>query len=272
MEEQLANFTSNTSKDELLLTFTMWLRDSETYHQHLLRFQNQSEQYYIGNQTERDAIQARGTGNSDTVENRIFEGVETIVPIATQRPHQFVVLPGSENELSVQRANNLQKILSRKYETLEMQKKLERTTRDMLLYRFGVNKWEWNYEKDDIDVRVIDPRLILVPKMRLDPKELPYKIEIQEYTRKEMKEYFPNVEIEDLTPEDRIQVGDSGKTYKRKYYRVYEVWAYGQTVAWFCSNKVLDVQSNPYYDFEGTEKKYLNPQKKKGKIKIDKRR
>ena len=108
-------------KEEIEKTFVAWKKDSQTYHDHLLSYQKTSEAYYVGNQTERDSIQ---NNNSNTVENRIFEAVETIVPIVTSRPHQFVVLPGSENETSVQRSNLLQKVLSRKYETLEVQSKL----------------------------------------------------------------------------------------------------------------------------------------------------
>lgn len=272
MEVQLEEFYIDTKEETLITTFQTWLRESNTYHEHLLKFQRQSEEYYKGNQTEKDAIIARGTGNTDTVENRIFEAIETIVPVATSRPHQFVVLPGSEAETSVKRAINLQKVLSRKYETLEMQRKLEETTRNVLLYRFGVMKWGWGYETDDVDVTVIDPRLILVPKMRLDPHLLPYKIEIQEYTKREMEEYWPKIKVEDLSPEAMIDVGQTaqapGTSALFKLYRVYEVWAYGEMVAWFCSNKLLERKANPYYDFKGEEKSYL----KKGKnLKIAKK-
>ena len=270
MENLEEKFDLISKEDDVIVTFQKWLRDSQTYHDYLLVFQKQSEEYYKGNQTEKDAIIARGTGNTDTVENRIFEGIETIVPVATANPHQFIVLPASESETSVKRALSLQKVLGRKYETLEIQKKLEETVRNIILYRFGVMKWSWGYETDDVDVTVVDPRLMLVPKMRLDPHNLPYKIEIQEYTKREMEEYFPKVKIEDLSPEEKIDTGSTptdGNKHK-KLYRVYEVWAYGEMVAWFCSNKLLERKANPYYDFKGTEKSYLDKSKK---LKISKK-
>lgn len=261
MEVPLEEFSIDTKDDKLVETFQTWLKDSQTYHDWLLKFQKITQEYYEGNQTDRDLVPVH---NTNTVENRIFEAIETIVPVATAKAHQFVVLPGSEEENSVERANKTQKVLTRKYETLEMQRKLERVTRDILLYRFGCMKWEWGYEKDDVDARVIDPRLILVPKMRCDPHDLPYKIEIQEYTRREMEEYFPDAKIDELGMEDRIDVGKS--EYKRKAYRVYEVWAYGEMVVWFCSNQVIDKKANPYYDFRGTEKAYIKKTKKGAKI------
>jgi len=114
-EVEMDTFEIGTKEEKLLETFEHWFKDSQTYHDWLLPFQKQTEEYYKGNQTERDAITARQTANSDTVENRVFEAVETIVPIVTAKAHQFIVLPGSENETSVDRANRTQKILSRKY-------------------------------------------------------------------------------------------------------------------------------------------------------------
>ena len=262
MPDTLEKFGVNTKDEDLLITFQAWLKEAQTYHDYLLTYQQQSEEYYKGNQTERDQVPRH---NTNTVENRIFEAVETIVPVSTSKAHQFVVLPGSEAETSVKRANSLQKVLTRKYETLEIQRKLERVVRDFMLYRFSCAKWEWGYEKDDVDVRIIDPRLILVPKMRCDPHDLPYKIEIQEYTKREMKEYWPNVKIDELAPESNIQTGTENNS-KKKLYRVYETWAYGEVVVWFCSNKVLEKKATPYYDFAGTEKNYLKKTKKGSKI------
>lgn len=256
MEDDL-KFSINTSEKDLVTTFQAWMKNSQPYHDELLKYQKISYEYYIGNQTERDFI----TSNTNTVENRIFEAVETIVPIVTQKAHQFIVLPGSEDEKSLKRAEDTQKVITRKYETMEMQRKLEEITRHMLCYRFGVAKWEWSYEKDDVDVRVVDPRLILIPRIRMDPHSLPYKIEVQEYTKEEMDEYWPKVK--DIAPESFVDVGK--KHEEKRLYRVYECWT-SEMVAWFCSNKLLEKQSNPYYDFKGEEKKYIKTTKKGAKI------
>ena len=252
-----------TSKDEdLIKTFGVWKRESTSYHDEMLTKQKVSEEYYKGNQTDRDLIP---NYLSNTVENRIFEAVETIAPITTASAHHFLVLPGSDDEKSMDKANKLSKVLERKYQTLEMQRKLEQVVRHIMLYRFGLMKWCWDEVKDDIDVKVIDPRLILIPKMRLDPHELPYKMEIQEYTKGEMEEYFPNIKIDEVSSESSIDVGETTK--KKKMYRVYEVWT-SEMVAWICNDKVLDKKANPYWDFEGEEKSYLNIEKK---IKISKK-
>ena len=268
MDEYLDAFDLSTDEDKFTETFVHWKQESLPYHDYLLKFQKISEQYYIGNQTEKDFIES---GNSSTVENRIFEYVETIVPITTAKAHQFVVLPGSESETSVDRANLTQKVLTNKYETLEMQAKLEDVVRHMLNYRFGVAKWCWSYEKDDVDVEVKDPRLILIPRFRMDPHDLPYKMEIQEYSRKEMEEYWPDKDMDDYAMEGAMDVsytsvdGTSTNIPSRTVYRVYEVWT-PEVAAWFCSGKLLERQANPYFDFKGREKKYVKKTKKGAKI------
>ena len=267
-DKLIEKFDATTGEKELVELFEAYLKESQPYHDELLKSQKTSREYYIGNQTERDLIPNH---NTNTVENRIFEAIETLVPIATSRPHQFIVLPGSDNETSVVRANTHQKVLARKYETLEMQRKLEEIARHMLLNRFGVAKWCWSYEKDDIDVEVKDPKLILIPKLRMDPHDLPYKIEIQEYTRGEMEEYWPKVKLDDFSPEQNIDTGKDTDTGQKKPYRVYELWT-PEAVAWICSKKLLEVRENPYWDFKGRGKKYLEVKtdkkgKKKAKIK-----
>ena len=249
-------FDIKSTDEEIIETFTGWMREAQTFHDALLKVQDVTEQYYIGNQTDKDLIPEH---NSNVVENRIFEGTETIVPVATANAHHFVVIPASEAETSKKRAKVLQKVLERKYETLEMQRKLEEITRDMILKRFGVMKWCWDEVKDDVDVKVIDPRCIFIPKMKCDPHELPYKMEMQEYSYKEMKEYFPDIKTEELTTE-------KSEKDNKDVYKVYEVWT-SEMVCWINNKKVLDKKANPYFDFAGDEQKYIDSKSKNLKIK-----
>ena len=257
MELYEENFDIKSTDEDLLATAKQWYIESKSYHDELKKKQDIAEMYYVGDQTDKNIIASH---NSNTVENRIFEAVETLAPIATASAHHFLVLPGTEDELSVDKANKLGKVLERKYQTLNIQQKLEKITRHMLLKRFGVAKWCWDEVTDDIDVKVIDPRLIFVPKMNVDPHDIPYKMELQDYTRKEIEEYFPDVEPDDLVMETVI---DEVTKNKKKVYRLFEVWT-SEMVAWVSGNfgKVLDKKANPYWDFEGSEKKYVSNEKK----------
>jgi len=253
LEEDL-NFSMDAKDDDIVRTVTAWKKESEPYHDELLKYQRVAEQYYLGNQTERGLVPRH---NTDTVENRIFEAVETIVPIATSGAHQFLVMPGSADEKAVARADSLNKVLDRKYETLDVQRKLEDVLRHMMLFRFGVLKWGWDQINDDIGIDIIHPQLILVPRLRVDPHDLPYTIEIQEFTKDELEENFPKAQLDDVgfgtetidTNKQEDRVGG-----QRKTVQVLEVWT-DEMVAWVASNTVLRKEANPYYDFKGDKRK-----------------
>lgn len=253
-EYQEEKFSINDREEDIVNTFKVWLKDSRTYHDAMYKAQSVVEKYYLGEQTDKERV---ANNKSDTVENRIFEATETLVPVATANAHQFVVLPGGDNELSVKKAEKLQKVLTRKYETLRIQEKLETITRKMVLFRFGVLKWVWSDVLDDMDVIEIDPRLILIPKLRVDPHDLPYKIEAQEYSRAEMEDYFPDADLDELVlvKSDEVDRGGAGEA-QRMFYRVYEVWTKEMT-AWISGNKVLSKMANPYWDFEGDQKEEI---------------
>jgi len=147
--------------------------------------------------------------------------------------------------------------LDKKYQTLEIQKKLEEVTRSMLLYRFGVLKWFWNDVTDDVDVTYVDPRLILIPKLRCNPHDLPYKIELQEYTPEEIDSYFPEVDTDKLEKENRTLNTGKSSVESKKTFKVFEVWT-SDMVAWYSNGHILDKKVNPYFDFEGTDGKFNN--------------
>lgn len=262
MDNSLEKFTITSKDEDIIETFEKWLTESATYHDEILVRQRDAFKYYIGNQTDMESVPAY---LSNTVENRIFEGVETLVPVATSNAHQFSVAPGSEVPNSIARAQNLQKVLGKKYEQFNMQEKLEEITRDMLIKRYGVLKYGWSELDDDFFIEKIDPSLIYVPKLRGDVHELPYMMEVQGYTSDEIKQYFPKIKKpeEELTKYDKKVMNLEGKDDpNEKEFQVFEVWS-DEMVAWISSGKVLDKKVNPYYDFKGQERKIFDDEKKK---------
>ena len=85
-----APFTDKTSDEDLIKTIDMWARESRTYHDLMLLYQNKMMRYYLGDQTDKGDIPPY---NSDSVYNRIFEATETVMPIVTGGAHQFLAIP-----------------------------------------------------------------------------------------------------------------------------------------------------------------------------------
>lgn len=251
---QELKFGVNVSDDENVKTINEWLRESQTWHDVMLLYQNMSLRYYLGDQTEKAAVAAF---NSNTVYNRIFEATETIVPVVTGTAHQFIAIPGDETEIAVARAQKVQKVLSRKYEELMMTRKLENVVRDIILKRFGVAEWYWNPDTDDVDVRVIDPRLVLIPKLRLDANDpaLPYVLVLEEYTREELKTNFPDVNPEDLVFGRTNISGQPPTLYNTNQAPVYQVIkaTTNEYIVWKQTDKILKKMVSPYFDFTGEE-------------------
>lgn len=267
---QFLKFTPKTDDSDLIHTIEQWMKESRSYHDSMLLKQNESVKYYLGLQTDKDDIP---TYNSNTVYNRIFEATETIIPVITGAAHQFLAVPGLDNEQSLARAKKLQKVLQVKYDELEIQSKLESTSRDLILKRFGVIKYFWNTYTDDIDCKVIDPRLILIPKLRMDANDpqFPYVMELQEYTRDEMAQEFPDVDLNDITFGKTNELETNSATARNNdqapVYQVIEVWT-NETVVWKQGDKILKKMANPYYDFEGEDTERREVKINKGKSKI----
>lgn len=271
---QPEKFSEDASEEELVDTIDSWVSESRSYHDMMLMRQNQCVRYYLGNQTD---LQDVPPFNSNSVYNRIFESTETIVPIVAGTAHQFLCVPGEENEKAIERAKKMQTVLSQKYEDLEMPRKIENAARDAILKRFGVLKYFWDSTTNDVNVKVVDPRLILIPKMRCSFYELPYVLEIQDYTRDEIEENFPDVNLDDLVTGRGIESVSVGYTSAypvqmasesdNHIYQVFEAWT-DEYVVWKQGTTILKRMVNPNFDFEGSEEKETVT-KANGKIKVE---
>ncbi len=254
-------FDENTPDDDLVRLKDKWLAESQPFHDWMLLYQNKCLAYYAGNQTLKNEVSPY---NSDTVYNRIFEGTETIVPIVTGAAHQFIAIPGAENEVSIQNAKALQKVLERKYVDLDIQKKNETAVRDMILKRFGIMEYGWNPDTDDIGVWAIDPRNVIVPRMKCDAHELPYIMVMEEYTAEDLEENFPGVDLSKLTKGNNpAQVQTTNFTpvgatnVLRNTENVYLVLKVvtDNYWCWFQNNVVIRREKNLYWDWSGEDVK-----------------
>jgi hypothetical protein len=267
MDEQPYTLSDDMSDRDIVTLVSGWVTESQPYHDAMLLRQNKMVQYYLGEQTDRAMIPQY---DSNTVYNRLFEGTETLVPIVTAAAHAFIAVPAEESELSLRKARKVQTVLTKKYEDLEIQKDLECTTRDMILKRYGVLQWFWDKKRDDVNVRVVDPRTVYIPKLKCEPNDLPYVMELQEYTKGELETEFPGVDVSKLATGRKYlttqrPVGATSDKY------IYQVWAVStdEYSCWVQGDIVLRKEPNPYYDFEGEEEeRYERKKNRKGEDRV----
>ena len=244
-EEQMEPKVEQTD-DELLALANQWMKESGEFHDSLKKIQDKNEKYYLGDQTDRDQIPSH---KCNAVSNRIFMGVETIVPVMTSNTAQFVVNPAQETEPSQQMADSLQEVLKGQYDARKVKKVLEQAARHMIIYRFGVIKAFWDEYIDDWNLKAVRPQRIWIPKYGATEDEVPFIIEKIDMTVSEIGEYFGD-KMKDEVKNQMTKTEDGG--YEAAV-TVWEIWT-NDFVFWKYGSLILKKQKNPYFDWTGRKK------------------
>jgi len=247
---------------ELLTKINNWLLETKIPHQTLTDIQKKSEDYYLGKQTSSDQIPRH---LSNFVQNRIFESVETVLPIITSRPAEFIARSPDVSELGPLRARKVQLTLSDLYDELMISQKLEDASRSALNYRFGVLKVDWDQTSDNPTIKFIRPQRLRLPRYGgRFIEELPYSIEDLDMTYQEIKDFFGEETAESISsstkPNDESQE-DYDKGLAKRVWTVHEVW----TDWWRCwkyENRILKKEKNPYWDWNDSSKNHLKRPRK----------
>lgn len=237
-------YTSKISDEEIILLTTEWKKVYDGYYKDIEKMQDKSLQYWLGKQKVDMVDQLEG---KDTVVNKIFEAVETFLPIATRsNPEPLVTADNSEEGQNL--ARDLKNALVSLADTHKLRRKLARMTRHWLLYLLGVIEVEYDFEIDDIKTTVINPkRLILDKEGTIDEAGLftgdyigiKYKV-----SASRLAELFPDHK----GYIDKLAQGKKGT--KLEYIK----WWYKGTDVFFTINStVLGKFKNPHwnYDTEG---------------------
>jgi hypothetical protein len=255
-DKEKEKFETGVSDLDLISQIKDWEKESEDLYSQLKKVWEVNLAYYKGDQTEVYKIYGK---NSKAVENRIFMAVETMIPIATSRPPDIVVYSQEESEAAQLEAQNHQDVLNYHLDRLGLQEKAERWVRDMLIKRYGVFKVEWSKEMDNVNLRVIDPKRIRIPKYGKSETELKFIIEYLEMSYDQMIEVFTQAKVDKLGLP--LTSTDEQKKIRKKNYSVTECWT-NEFVVWLSGNTILEKKENPYYDFKNTKNNYFEYPKK----------
>lgn len=240
--------TIKTSDEELLKIARAWETESSQYHDQLEQFSKVNEEYYKGKQTEMDRIPS---DMSNSVQNQIFMGVETVVPIVTANPPQFVVEPPEESDFAVQYSQACQRVLGVHYETKDVRTKGEMLMRHMILYRFGAWKPFWNEAINDVDVKWVRPKRLYFPKV---VTSLPYIMEKMDITAEEFKDNFGEDTFKEFLRNRGIESDDVNNI--NGIYTIWEIWN-PYLVFWKSGTFIIKKLENPYFDFNDSNRNHF---------------
>lgn len=239
---------------DLVQKINNWVNESKNSFAELLEIQKKSQDYYLGKQTKRDQIPAH---LSNFVQNRIFESVETVLPIITSRPAEFVAKAPDVSELGVERAQKVQRTLADLYDELMISQKLEDASRSALIYRFGVLKAEWDSNTDNPALKFIRPQRVILPNYGgRFVKDLPYVIEKIDMTYQEIKDFFGDSVASELASMAMPEGNSEEENLNKRVWTIQEVWT-NWWRAWKYESKILKKEKNPYWEWNDANKNHL---------------
>lgn len=242
--------TLKTPDDELISIASDWFIESKKYHSQLEKIWKQNEEYYKGKQSFMDKVPS---DMSNMVQNQIFMGVETIVPIITANPPQFVVEPPEESDVAVQYADAVQKVLGILYETQDVRTSGEMIMRHMVVYRLGCWKIFWNEESNDIGHKYVRPQRLYFPKVAT---QLPYIMEQVDITADEFREIWGDNKFKEFLEHSGQEFDPNLLEKVSGIWTIWEVWT-KEMVFWKYGSMIIEKKENPYYNFDNKKKNHF---------------
>lgn len=179
--------------------------------------------------------------------NRVFTNTEAVINSLIANPPKPNTIPGRIGDESKKLAQTIEKALSIKYDKLNVKEVLRQGLRDLYLSRLIVLKPFWNTEKNDVDVRRVDPTKVRFSDTAKNEEESEFAIEEIDTTILKLVEMFPSKEKEILDSAnvhpDRLLIDNPKTTYK-------ECWIGTDLIVKF-KGMILYKGTNPYWDWDG---------------------
>lgn len=223
----------------------LWKQTYTPYYADIEKGQKLSFDYWIGKQK---AVDGQLGNSTASVDNLIFEAIETFLPIAT-RANPEPLVSADPSDIGQQLAHDIKVALVNFADTQKLRRKLAKVTRQWLLNRLGCVKLSW-----DVNTKTIKVDVINVKKMIFDKDGYideggnfcgEYLGEKKKVTADKLIEMFPK-KTEQITRKARGKMGT-----KLEYY---EWWYCGTDVFYTLDEVLLGKFKNPNWNYDGEEK------------------
>lgn len=234
-------YESKYSELEVTELVMQWKRTYDSYYQSVAPGQKLSFEYWIGKQQSDESEQVQG--NSPLVDNKIFEAIETFIPIATRaNPDPLVKADPSDAGQALAKA--VKEALVSEADKQKFRKKLKGMLRNWIIYRIGVLKISYNVLLNRIETDVINPkRLIFDKDGHIDEAGKftgEYIGEKKQASASKLYEMFPKKKAE-------LMVKAEGKKGTKLEY--VEWWYRGKDVFYTMDDLVLGKYKNPHWNY-----------------------
>jgi hypothetical protein len=235
----LPELTLSMTDDELLKLSQDWQKTWRPYAQKIEALQQENESYWLGKQFN------PGGEKRPTVDNLLFEALETFLPIAT-RPKADPQVESDNSEEGNALADKVRKMISYIADRVKYNLKMKQVARYWALYLLGVVKVGWSMKEDDITCVAVRPqKIILDPTATIEECEYNgyYIGEVMEDLASDLVIRFPNKK-DIIKEKTRDKMGTKVK---------YVMWSTDEYTFWTFDDKyVLGKIKNPHWNYTDT--------------------
>lgn len=239
-------YTIADSDADLVKKVNKFLSSNKSEHDKRVNEGKRNERYWGDDQLKGISLRWH---NSRIVQNRIYLGVETMVPIMTSRPAEPVVSAANDKKESKDSAQKLGKMLIYKYDTDNQQLLFQTISRHLLLNKIGILKLIWDEDMDDFYVDFVHPNKVVLSSTGYRNED----VEVAEYLEKplyELIEMFPDKEQDllanfapGISPTEAVLGTPTG---------FWEYWcASGEYLVWKMQDVIIQKKLNPYFKWKG---------------------
>ncbi len=243
-EAPKSEYESNFKDADILNLTKEWKSTYSVYYGDIEPTQKLSYDYWVGKQRT-DPLEA--LDGRDTVDNLIFEAVETFLPIANKANPDPVVSAGDTPE-ALALAKNIKNALVDQADKQKLRMKLKRGTRHWTLYRLGCWKIVWDDLKDDIDTQVTNPKNLILDK---DGYVDDAGYFIGEYIGEKKKASASK--LIEMFPKSAEQIRSFAKGKMATKVEYTEWWYKGMDIFYTTDTLVLGKFKNPNWNYDGKE-------------------
>ncbi len=251
----------------------------------LTKRREENERYYFGRQIKDNKDPKRRKYQSNYVDNQIWESEGSLKPLALSKLPDFKVTTTNENEEGKKTADDLTEVVNTDLKSRKRREVLGLSFKHNPVYRIGVIKPVWDYQKNDYDFIIVHPNNIIFDFF-CPGKDATEQRVIAEYlpiTAKEVLMRFPEAKtkfLEEFKKEKGIQVDDIPEKAMASKIKIMEVWFTWfeqngdkwekiEGVLWKYNKVMLKKMKNPYFDYSGEKNLFTYKDNKKEELGLD---
>lgn len=245
--QPIDEYESSLPDEKIVELVSLWKKLYSVYYDPIDKSQQLSYQYWLGNHRVDDNSQNKDIPGV-TVDNLIFESLETFLPIAT-RANPDPLVSADPGELGQKLSHDIKAALVYEADTQKLRRKLARMTRHWALYRLGVAKLSWDVRTKMIRTDIINPRRMVFDKDGYIDEGGRFHGEFigekKRCSAEELIEMFPK-------KKEYITLKVHGKLGTQVEY--YEWWYCDTDVFYTLDEEVLGKYKNPHWNYDGKTK------------------